>query len=271
MTSKEIADFIGKKIFLRRLLYFVIFLTTLREWYLRKALHFVLKGKKIFTFLDAGSGLGQHAVFVARNFPHADVLGIDVDEKQAEDNLYFAVKTRINNLIFKCNSLLEIEKDEKFDTILCASLLEHIENDVEALRTIYQAINHKGYLIIYVPTAERRVFPFLKRKIQKMTREKQAKYPHEHVRYYTEDELHKKLEETGFNVIEKTITYGPFGRLSYDIVTSIQYSPVFKYIFPFYFVLVHPLVLLLMWADIKMNNHEGNGLMIIAQKGIIVK
>ncbi len=166
---------------------------------------------------------------------------------------------------------MDIEEIEKFDTILCASVLEHIENDKQVLSSLYRALNKRGYLIVYVPTSERRVFPFLIRKIHKMTKEKSAKYPHEHARYYSGDELQNKLEESGFNIVDKTISYGPFGRLSYDIVTSIQYSPVFKYIFPFYFVLVHPFVLLLMWADIRMNNHDGNGLMIFAQKADKVK
>ena len=266
MTSKEIAAFIGKSIFTRRILYCVIYLTTLREWYIRNALKLILKGKKVFTFLDAGTGFGQHAVFVSRRFPHADVLCIDVEKHLVENNQYFAVKTHLNNLNFKQNSLLEIEKTEKFDTILCASVLEHIQNDEQVLRTLYHTLNQKGFLIVYVPTSERRVFPFLQRKIYKMTKQQNAKYPHEHARYYSVNELENKLEQTGFNLVDKTITYGPFGRLSYDIVTSVQYSPVFKYIFPFYFVLVHPFVLLLMWADTRMNNHDGNGLMILARK-----
>ena len=176
MTSKEIAAFIGKRILLRRILYCVIYLTTLREWYIRKALKMITKGKKVFTFLDAGTGLGQHAVFVSRHFPYADVMGIDVDEKQVEDNQYFAVKADLNNLNFKQASLSDIEKVGKFDIILCASVLEHIENDKQVLSCFYQALNQKGYLIVYVPTSERRIFPFLQTKIHKMTREKSAKY-----------------------------------------------------------------------------------------------
>jgi len=266
MTSNEIAAFIGNRNFLRRILYCVIFLTTLREWYIRKALKMILKGKKVFTFLDAGTGLGQHAAFISRHFPHADVLGIDVDKKQVKDNQYFAVKTKLKNLNFKQASLLQIENIDKFDTILCASVLEHIENDKQVLSLLYSALNQKGYLIVYVPTSERRVFPFLQRKIHSMTKSKSAKHPHDHARYYSVDELQKKLEQSGFTIVDKTISYGPFGRLSYDIVTTVQYSPVFKYIFPFYLVLVHPFVLLLMWADLKMNNHDGNGLMLISQK-----
>ncbi|MBN2410732.1 methyltransferase domain-containing protein [candidate division KSB1 bacterium] len=266
MTSKEIAAFIGKRIFLRRIMYWVIYLTTLREWYIRKALKMVLEGKKVFTFLDAGTGLGQHAVFVSRLYPHADVLGVDTDKDQVEDNLYFAVKTKLNNLNFKQNSLLNIKETDKFDFILCASVLEHIKNDKQVLNLFYRALNYKGCLIIYVPASERRVFAFLGRKIHKMTRAKNAKYPHDHARYYSVQELQTKLEKTGFDIIEEMISYGPYGRLSYDIVTGIQYSPFFKYIFPFYFFLVHPFVLLLMWADLRKKNHEGNGMLIIAQK-----
>ncbi len=266
MTSKEIAAFIGKRIFLRRILYRVIYLTTLREWYIRKALRVVLKGRKVFTFLDAGTGLGQHAVFVSRLCPHADVLGVDTDKNQVDDNLYFAIKTKLKNLNFKQDSLLNLQATEKYDFILCASVLEHIENDEQVINLFYRNLNHKGCLIVYVPVSERRVFAFLRRKIHKMTTAKNAKYPHEHARYYSAQELQTKLESTGFQIVEKTISYGPYGRLSYDIVTGIQYSPFFKYIFPFYFFLLHPFVLLLMWADLRKNNQEGNGLMIIAQK-----
>ncbi len=267
MNSKEISRFIGKNILLRKIGFFLISITTLREWYIQKALNQILAQiNKPFDFLDAGSGMGQHAIDVASTFPNARVTGIELDEEQVQDCNFFALKSGLKNFEFVQGDLSNFQQDKMYDVILCASVLEHISDDMGTLTRLNNTLKNNGYVLIYVPSSEQRVLASLERKINAITEKENKKYPHEHVRYYSEEELHEKLNKTGFNVIDSIITYGSFGRLAYDIVTSVQYSSLFKYIFPFYLMLVHPFVMLLMWADYKRNNKDGNGLMIVAQK-----
>ena len=267
MDSKEISSFIGRKIYIRKLGFLFILWTTLREWYIRKGIRKICQplNKKV-TVLDAGSGLGQHAYFVARKWPLTEVTAIEVDEKQVKDCNYFVKKIGLENIEFLQGDLSQFNFNNKFDIILCSSVLEHIEDDQAVLSSYHDNLKQNGSLLVYVPTSEKRVLSSLDRKIKKQLKETGKALPHEHVRYYSKEELVSKLEKNGFEIKDIVITYGKYGRLSYDIVTSVQYSSVFKLLFPFYLLLIHPLVLLLMWADYLIKNNEGNGLLIIASK-----
>jgi len=267
MNSKEISQFIGKSALLRKAGYFLIKLTTLREWYVREALHEAASSlSPDFRFLDAGSGLGQHAIEIAHKYSRARVTGIEVDKDAVADCNDFVRKNGIANVEFVAKDIIEFSQHQAFDLILCCSVLEHIEEDTKVLASFYQSIKDGGRLIVYVPTSEQRVLPSLERRIHAMVRDADVSLPHDHVRYYQAKELLSKLQTAGFNIVKATKTYGPFGRLAYDIVTSVQYSPFFKWIFLLYLAFVQPFMLLLMWADFKRTNKEGNGLMIVAQK-----
>ncbi len=272
MNSKEISHYIGKSALLRKAAYFFIKITTLREWYVRKALREVFSSlPPNFSFLDAGSGMGQHVIETAQRYPQAGIAGIEIDGEAVVDCNDFVKRSRIRNARFMAGDIADFSQDRAFDAILCCSVLEHIEEDVKVLAGFYRSLKIGGRLIVYVPTREQRVLASLERKIHSIVKRAKAPLPHNHVRYYRVDELVSKLQAAGFRIVSTKITYGPYGRLAYDIVTSVQYSPLFKWLFPLYLALVHPFVLLLMWADFKKTNKEGNGLMIVAQKAARVK
>ena len=266
MTSSDLAGFIGKNRLLRRLVYAAVHVTTLREWYLTKALRQVLMGRRAFRFLDAGCGMGQHAVRIAGKYPDARVTAVDADEKQIDDCRDFAAQSGLHNLDFRAVRLDDAGFDDTFDVILCSSVLEHIEADDDVLSTFYRTMAPGGSLVVYVPVSEKRVLRSLEKKINKMTRQANAELPHDHVRYYKPDELRGKIERAGFCIVNSRNTYGRFGRWSYDLVTTVQYSRYAKLIFPFYLLFVHPWVMMLMWLDTQVNIKEGNGLLIIAEK-----
>lgn len=267
MTSNEIADFIGTNALLRKFAYIIIHLTTLREWYLRRELVKILTTMPPdFKFLDAGSGFGQHSCAIARKYPAASVLGIDIEKQQVNACNKLARAQKLTNLMFLEADLINLNDTNAFDSILCGSVLEHIEQDEQLLAKFRQALKIGGYLLVYVPIGETRVIPALERKMQKIKSGK--KYLHQHVRYYSMPEMIGKLKSHGFSIEKVTVTYGAFGKLAYDIVTWIQYSKAFKYIFPIYLVVIHPFVMLLMLIDFIRVNPDGNGLMILARKVI---
>ena len=150
--------------------------------------------------------------------------------------------------------------------MLCSSVLEHIDHDVKVMKTFHDRLKDDGYALIYVPQSEERILPTLERTMQRMVEEAGDRFPHGHVRYYKPEELHQKLQSVGFEIVDSVITYGVFGRIAYDLVTSVQYNRYFKIFFPLYLVFVHPFVLLIMLADYFMKNKEGNGLLVVAHK-----
>jgi 2-polyprenyl-3-methyl-5-hydroxy-6-metoxy-1,4-benzoquinol methylase len=267
MTSKDIAQFIGKSVFWRKIGYALITVTTLREWYIKTKLAKILKRQNDnFSFLDAGSGIGQHAIAISEKYDKAKVDGIEQDQEQVEDCNYYVRKTGKDNIRFFQGDLANLENNEKYDVMLCSSVLEHIDQDVKVMESFHEHLNDEGHALIYVPQSEQRVIPSLGKTMQKMVDKAGEKYPHGHVRYYKPEELHSKLTSVGFDIVDSVITYGKFGRFAYDIVTTVQYSKYFKLLFPFYFVFVHPFVMLLMLADFLTENKEGNGLLVVAQK-----
>jgi 2-polyprenyl-3-methyl-5-hydroxy-6-metoxy-1,4-benzoquinol methylase len=267
MNSKSISRYLGKSVMKRRIGFHIIYITTLWEWYIRRQLWKVLaKQNQSFVFLDAGSGMGQHAFAVAKKYSQAQVMGLEMDGEQVDDCNTVAQKLEYSNIRFKKGNLVDFNYKHAFDVILCSHILEHIEDDVTVIKALYKGLKKNGTLIIYVPTSECRVFASLGRTIHRMMKKAGARYPHQHVRYYTASELRRKLVMNGFRINSMIITYGPYGRLAYDIVTTVQYSVFFKILFPFYLLFLHPFVLVLMWADYQKQNREGSGLLMSATK-----
>ena len=66
---------------LQRLLYGLLNLLFLRAWYVRREVQHLLGAipdDRPHRVLDAGTGFGQYAYFVARTFPNAQVRAVDV-------------------------------------------------------------------------------------------------------------------------------------------------------------------------------------------------
>ncbi len=267
MNFDSLSIWIGKKTGLRKLAFFFIRVTTLRQWYIDRLLTQILKHQKTpFCFLDLGCGLGQYSFKIAKKHPDADIVAIDIDQQQIENCTHFARQEHLTNIRFFSKYIEELDEGLRCDVILCNSVLEHIKADQEVLSEFFNRLNQNGYLIVYVPVAEHRLLPNLARQQQHILYRTKKAFLHEHVRYYTKDELLAKLEQAGFAIEKCAYTYGVYGKLSYDIVTTVQYSPFFKLLFPFYLFLLHPYVLLLMWADYKSRIKRGNGFYVIARK-----
>jgi 2-polyprenyl-3-methyl-5-hydroxy-6-metoxy-1,4-benzoquinol methylase len=267
MDFDDISLWIGRYPVFRRVAYTLLTLTTLREWYIRRALKRIMdrQQKTGFSFLDGGSGIGQHAFLVARRHPEADVTGIELDARRVRDCQQTVQKLRLSHLRFIQGDISTIVLDHK-DVILCNSVLEHVQDDQKTLGRFWEILNPGGVLILYVPVSEKRVLPSLRRLQYKKLQQSSTGYLHDHVRYYSVNELREKLETSGFSVESVEHTYGEYGRIAYDIVTRVQYQTGFMFLFPFYLLLVHPLVMMLMWADFKHQNKQGNGLLMIARK-----
>jgi SAM-dependent methyltransferase len=76
----------------------------------------------------------------------------------------------------------------RFDSILCSNVLEHIEDDEEALRRMRGVLVPGGQLLLLVPA-----HPFLYGSMDRRLH---------HVRRYRRAELRRLLERTGFSVAE---------------------------------------------------------------------
>ena len=76
----------------------------------------------------------------------------------------------------------------KFDTVLCSEVLEHLQDDNLALKILYSLLKPNGILVVDVPA-----FPFLLSKFDIM---------HGHFRRYTKNTISKIVVNAGFTIEE---------------------------------------------------------------------
>jgi 2-polyprenyl-3-methyl-5-hydroxy-6-metoxy-1,4-benzoquinol methylase len=267
MRFDELTRLVGKRIFLRHLVFILVRMTTLREWYLCSVLKKELnKGPQNFSFLDAGCGMGQFAFRIAKKYPSANVTGFEQMIQRVQDNNHVAARMGLKNLEFYSRDISQLTEKNRYHFILCNSVLEHIKDDIKTLEKLYDALYEKGILIIYVPSQEKRVLKALKKIQDRQLLESKTGKLHDHIRYYSKEELVSKAVSVGFECLQSTSTYGRFGRWSYDLVTLVQYHRYVRWLFPLYLIFLHPIVMILMWLDFIQYNKEGNGLMLVCQK-----
>jgi SAM-dependent methyltransferase len=99
---------------------------------------------------------------------------------------------------------VDLRKSEHFrdlasemDSVVCLNVLEHIEDDLAGLRNIHSVLCPGGRAIILVPHGQE-IFGTLDAALG-------------HYRRYSEDELRKKMEQTGFHV-ERVIMFNRISR-----------------------------------------------------------
>lgn len=123
------------------------------------------------------------------------------NEKQNID--YYPVDLNPENYGVKIRDKVNMEyisyESNKFDMIYHSHVLEHVPNDVAAMKELYRVLKPDGNCIIFVP-----INFSLNKTLEKEeynTPELREKYygQHDHVRYYAMD-IVDKLEYVGFNV-----------------------------------------------------------------------
>ncbi len=150
--------------------------------------------------LDAGCGPGVFTLELAKRHPEAEVVGIDIDEKAVKRATSIARKAGISNCRFELRDVTDLGFGEEFDLVVSVDNLEHIEEDVAALRNLRDALEPGGTLVVHVPGYYRRWLIFGRRVNFHVP---------SHVRPgYTTGELTTKLETAGFEVLDYRSTYG---------------------------------------------------------------
>lgn len=138
--------------------------------------------------LDIGSGPGQHLRHVVSE--SRQVFSIELsDEFVDELNERYAadLQFKARQADFTDQETVEALLPMRFDTILCLNVLEHLEDDVAALRNMRKLLEaERGVLFLFVPAC-----PFLYGALDRLAG---------HWRRYRRRELELKLQEAGFEV-----------------------------------------------------------------------
>ena len=136
-------------------------------------------------FFEIGCGTGFVLSEIESKFPHLSFFGSEV----SRTGLAYAGRRLKRAELFQMDAR-QIPFADEFDVIGAFDVLEHIREDEQVLRQIYQAVRPGGGVILTVPQ-----HPFL--------------WSHQddyacHVRRYRARELRTRVEAAGFKVVKMT-------------------------------------------------------------------
>jgi 2-polyprenyl-3-methyl-5-hydroxy-6-metoxy-1,4-benzoquinol methylase len=260
--------------FIVRMVYTVNFILTLRNWYVRRALRKLEKQQHAeFSFLDAGSGMGEFSLGVAKRNPNSRVVGMDYLESNGKLASRIAQSMNLRNTKFSQVDLTKINISLQYNMILCNSALQFIKDDEKALQQIHEALKLTGVMLLYVPITYRRYFPWSELFERKYLSDFFYKYHDDFLMHrYTADEVVKKIQQQGFMIRSSEYTYGICGAIAFELysmmLAAVKQLPAIVSIpcVLIYACVIFPVQLMLMAVDFFLPQSKGNGLLIVAEK-----
>ena len=143
-------------------------------------------GKDSPVIMEIGCSSGFLMKDMIKSFPDATIIGADVVKAPL-----FKLAEQMPGLPLLRFDLLRCPlPDQAVDVLVMLNVLEHIEDDVEALKKAFNLLKIDGYLVIEVP-AGRALYDNYDAELM-------------HFRRYTSQELAAKLNDAGFEVVRKS-------------------------------------------------------------------
>jgi SAM-dependent methyltransferase len=152
-------------------------------------------------FLDAGAGFGRHAFEAARQGATVFALDWAQEEVVGTRNTFGAmieareIPSATYGGALRGDATHLPFADATFDTVVTSEVLEHIQDDVAAIKELHRVLKPGGTLGVTVPT-------WWPEKINWMLSDEYhaPKSPGGHVRIYSATELKAKLRAAGLDV-----------------------------------------------------------------------
>lgn len=159
-----------------------------------KVIHEMLDIKKGQRILDVGCGTGT--TLVAANGLGAQVIGIDISNKGLRKAKH---KIESGSFVSGDAHLLPF-KDNIFDAVICKDILEHLSNDVIALREVHRVFKKNGLFMIYAPYDGPLSLEWI---ISKILGYNYIDVKSRHLRRYKNKELFSLLEKEKFAILKE--------------------------------------------------------------------
>ena len=100
--------------------------------------------------LDFGCGSGSMAIQLAKN--GYDVLGLDASENMIRSARDSQRRQQVHNARFQvCGANSHCAGNEKFDAVVCSSVIEYLDKDAELIMMLADSLKHKGVLLVSAP------------------------------------------------------------------------------------------------------------------------
>lgn len=102
-----------------------------------------LQGRRI---LDAGCGTGHRLLAVARRYPDAHFVGVDMAPASLEVAKALLRKHGLKNVEFHEADLVDFHPPQRFDVIVSAGVIHHLENPCRGLEVLASLLCESGVL-----------------------------------------------------------------------------------------------------------------------------
>jgi 2-polyprenyl-3-methyl-5-hydroxy-6-metoxy-1,4-benzoquinol methylase len=151
----------------------------------RYASTYLRPGMKV---LDAACGVGYGSYLLSQAVPNMDITAVDIDTSAVQYGNEFYKNETIS---YVQKNILDCTYSEAFDAVTSFETLEHIGEEEQALRVLYNALKPGGRLFISTPNQNTLTFS-------------PQTYPY-HVRHHTPEEFVALLVKAGF-VIDQLVS-----------------------------------------------------------------
>ena len=136
--------------------------------------------------MEIGCSSGFLIRDLVKHFPKAVIIGGDV----VKEPLFKLAKSLPGVPLLRFDLLKCPLPDKSIDVLVMLNVLEHIEDDVNALQKAYNLLKPGGSMVLEVPAGPH-LYDSYDAELQ-------------HFRRYSASELHKKLTKAGFTIIRKS-------------------------------------------------------------------
>jgi 2-polyprenyl-3-methyl-5-hydroxy-6-metoxy-1,4-benzoquinol methylase len=248
-----------------RIFFAMLHLFFLRAWYVRKAIHSVLKSKVgSVRMLDAGTGFGQFAYWVASKYPKVRIHAVDIKQTYLDRAKSFTLQAGFDTRItYSVDDLTKLQASGPYDLVLSVDVMEHIEEDEKVFHNFFRVLRAGGVVIINTPSDQGG---------SDVTKAGDSGFIGEHVRDgYSVEDISLKLTSAGFVIDQISFGYGVFGSIAWKIsikwpMLLLNTSFLFALFLPFYYLIILPSALILNALDISLKNDTGTGLTVVAHR-----
>ncbi len=202
--------------------------------------------------LDAGSGAGKHAFYLAQRYPHIRVLGVDNRADVIERTHAEAQARGLTNLHFQVADLTSSLPQNAFDIIYSIDVLEHIPEDRKAIAHMAQALRPGGHLAVHTPLTPQTHW-FRRFDLDHLVNPLHAREG------YRRGELEEKMAEAGLHVSRVVFTHGRWGTLAWELWKWSRYRIART-------LLVRPLIHVLIAIEARQHLQDGNCVFVVGTK-----